>query len=236
MKFAILLLLSISTLGQAKSFSVGPYAEYPLANGIETRFNINNTLELELKAGIISAGYVRAASQAAYDSDIVGWDEAIVFDNSFENGFQFEIGVGTNLDSINSDIYIDGGYGYLAGSGTLSSDEAYYLNLPFSIRNQLRFNRAFFGNDYSLSSQVHYLHGAIGHRIPVSKTIFFKSEFSIKTIAHHTLDVSGGNDVWGNEIYQLYFEDYFENKQDNFLDSVPLVPTLTFGVYYGFDQ
>ena len=136
MRIVALLLLSISSVSFGSSFSVGPYIEYPLSNGVETRFTIEGTdVEVKVKAGVLNQGYVRGGSQILVDRNTVTLAEAINCDHTYEAGTQFQHGFGSTKDSIDSRLYFDAGYGFIQGHGTLRNRDTLSLFLPFEAAN-----------------------------------------------------------------------------------------------------
>ena len=234
MKFFALLFLVLSNTSFATSFKVGAYTEYPFSNGIETRFGLAETpVEIKIKGGVLSPGYIKSGSQVLMDLDQMNIDQAIIFDSAYESGSHFEIALGSKIPALGSDFYFDFGYGFIKGQGTLAAEDTLSLVLPTLRARRIPLNRGLVGEslEMGLEGEIHYLQGSFGYQFPINPLISLKTEVSLKSAIQNSLDVT-----YGPAALRGLFSDKLGREQDELIKALPLVPTFILGVNYGLDM
>ena len=96
LKIIASILLIISTSIQASPFKIGAYTEFPYGSGVQTRFGIfPGPVEFKLGVAPLTPGFVKSHSDHLLDAGQINLDQAIIYDNTYEEGFLIDIAIGS---------------------------------------------------------------------------------------------------------------------------------------------
>ncbi|WP_132325272.1 hypothetical protein [Pseudobacteriovorax antillogorgiicola] len=226
--FAILLLL-MSFSASATPFKIGVYSEYPFSNGVEARFGILPTpVEIKIKVGALAPGYIMGGSEALLEANRINVEQAIIFDNAYEEGFHFEISLGSKIPKISRQLYFDFGYAMIRGDGHLPpADTLSLISHGRPVRNLGPSKENY---ELGLKGDIHFFQGSLGYLIPINKVIDIKAELSLKHGFHSSIEAE-----YGPRLYKDALSKRFDEAQKDALNSVPVLPSVTVGVNYGID-
>ena len=230
MRLSLLWMLLLSSPCWASKIQFGSYLDYPFGNGVTAKMEVaNSPLQVRFKWGVLTPGFLQAGTQFLMNTDKMTLQEAIVIDNAYEEGFQYEMAVGMKFPG-SDQFYFDFGYGLMKGDGTMSDEDSNSVmgNTPNDImplvqgpnKQSLRMG---------LKGDIHFLQTTLGMQAPLNDSFTFRAELALRRPIASEMKVEFGPNKIKDE-----FSERVDQTQKDLLHDLAVIPSFTFGINYTF--